>query len=521
MICQDIEAEKYKYKIIHRFIIGFNSKAVLFKYNKRCFMLAENFKYRGLIELFEKISSIPRPTFAEDRIADYICDFAKERGFFCIKDEANNVFVRMPASRGREGEEAILLQGHTDMVCEKNADVEHDFYNDGIELYESNGFIRANGTTLGADNGVAVAIMLYILDGAEGNLISHPTIECLFTASEEKGLVGAGKFDYSVVSATKMINMDSADESEIVVGCAGGQRSDIIFSTVAESCNMPFVKVSVKGLFGGHSGEDINKGRKNANKLMGRILLKLYKECDIRLVSLCGGSKDNAIPRECEAVIAVRDSNVVRELCKELEKDIKCELVSDDSAFSLDVENCKNENGVAFNGEDTRKIIFLISTVADGVFKMCEGLDSIVEYSRNFGIVDADAKKASATFVFMTRSAKDTQIEQSSAELNAYAISLGMEHKIVSAYSGWDGSHDSPLCRAYAECYKELYGKECSVNVIHAGLECGIIKKLCPRLDIISCGPIVLDLHSPDEALNIASFERFFTVISAILSKEY
>ena len=172
-------------------------------------MLAEGFKYRGLIEYFERISAIPRPTFAEEKIADYICDFAKDRGLFFIRDEYNNVFIRMPASKGREDEDAILLQGHTDMVCEKNADVEHDFYKDGIELYESGGYIRARGTTLGADNGVAVAIMLYILDGAQGNIKSHPTLECLFTASEEKGLVGASGFDYSVVSATRMINMDS------------------------------------------------------------------------------------------------------------------------------------------------------------------------------------------------------------------------------------------------------------------------------------------------------------------------
>ena len=231
-------------------------------------MLAEGFKYRGLIEYFERISAIPRPTFAEEKIADYICDFAKERGLFFIRDEYNNVFVRMPASKGREGEEAILLQGHTDMVCEKNANVEHDFYRDGIELYESDGYIRARGTTLGADNGVAVAIMLYILDGAQGNIKSHPTLECLFTSSEEKGLVGASGFDYSVVSATRMINMDSADESEIIVGCAGGQRSEILFDIKSEPVSLPSLKISVRGLFGGHSGEDINKGRANANLII-------------------------------------------------------------------------------------------------------------------------------------------------------------------------------------------------------------------------------------------------------------
>ena len=482
-------------------------------------MIAENFKYRGLMELFERVSSIPRPTFAEERIAEYICDFARERGYFFLRDEYNNVFVRMPASKGRESEDAILLQGHTDMVCEKNAEVEHDFYKDGIELYESEGYIRARGTTLGADNGVAVAIMLYILDGAEGNLTSHPTIECLFTASEEKGLVGAGKFDYSVVTATKMINMDSADESEIVVGCAGGQRSDLIYSAITEKCDMPAIKLSVKGLFGGHSGEDINKGRKNASKLMGRALMKLYTQYKIRLASIYGGSKDNAIPRECDAVIFANDFDGICKLCASIENEIRSELVSDDSAFSLTVERCEEASMLAFNDEDTKKIIFLLSTIPDGAFKMCEGLDCVVEYSRNLGIVEVDAKNTSANFVFMARSAKESQLAESSLELDAYAQSLGMEHKIVNSYSGWDGSADSPLCRGYADCYRSLYGKECRVNVIHAGLECGIIKKLCPRLDIISCGAIVLDLHSPDEALNIASFERFFTVILLMLIK--
>ena len=482
-------------------------------------MFAEGFKYRGLMDYFEKISAIPRATFEEEKIAQYICDFANERGLFCIKDDYNNVFVRLPASVGREGEDAILLQGHTDMVCEKNAGVEHDFSKDGIELYESNGFLRAKGTTLGADNGVAVAIMLYILDGAEGLLESHPTIECLFTASEEKGLVGAGKFDYSVVTATKMINMDSADEGEIIVGCAGGQRSELHFSAITDICTMPTLKISVKGLFGGHSGEDINKGRANANKLMGRVLNEISKRYDIRLISLFGGSKDNAISRECEAVIAVDEPEKVFELCAELEKDIKNEIISDDSGFCLCVEYWKNENSVSFNLVDTKKIIFFLATVADGTFKYCDGLSSVVEYSRNLGIVEADSKSASVVFVFMVRSAKDSQIKASSSEFDAYAAQLGFEHKIVSSYSGWDGSFDSPLCKRYADCYKEIFGRECRVNVIHAGLECGIIKKSCPKLDIISCGAMVLDLHSPDESLNIASFERFFTVILYMLTK--
>ena len=481
-------------------------------------MLAEGFKYRGLIEYFERISAIPRPTFAEEKIADYICDFAKDRGLFFIRDEYNNVFIRMPASKGREDEEAILLQGHTDMVCEKNADVEHDFYKDGIELYESDGYIRARGTTLGADNGVAVAIMLYILDGAQGNIKSHPTLECLFTASEEKGLVGASGFDYSVVSATRMINMDSADESEIIVGCAGGQRSEIAFDIKSEAVSLPCLKISLKGLFGGHSGEDINKGRANANKLMGRVLNSLYGKHRFLLVSVCGGSKDNAIPRECEAIICSDSLDSIKDDIKLIENDIKDSLKTCDKDFSITVSECERAER-ALCAEQTEKLITFISTVPNGVFSMSEGLCGVVEYSRNLGILEIDASKNKGTLVFMARSPKALQIKASSEELDAYARLIGGRQICASSYPGWDGNAESPLCRLYSECYGELFGQACRATVIHAGLECAVIKQRLPMLDIISCGAIVLDLHSPDESLNIASFERFFAVIAAMLEK--
>jgi dipeptidase D len=252
---------------------------------------------------------------------------------------------------------------------------------------------------------------------------------------------------------------------------------------------------------------------------MGSLLEFLYNSCEIRISSIYGGSKDNAIPRECVANVSAERGSLLPHACIIKENEIKERLCAEDGDFSITVEPCEDNEALVFGGVDTRKIIFLLSTVGDGVFSMCEGLDSVVEFSRNLGIVEVDASKGDASFVFMTRSAKDEQIESSSLELEAFAKSLGMEHKIVSSYSGWDRSPESPLCKLYAESYKALYGEECSVNVIHAGLECGIIKKLCPKLDIISCGPMILDLHSPDEALNIASFERFFTVVLSMLTK--
>ena len=482
-------------------------------------MLASNFKYRGLIEYFEKISAIPRASFHEEKIAQYICDFAKERNLFCVRDSYNNVFIRFPASEGREDEPALLLQGHTDMVCEKNADVEHDFLEQGIELLEKDGYIRANGTTLGADNGVAVAVMLYILDGAEGNIKSHPTIECLFTATEEKGLIGAAGFDYDIVTATGMLNMDSADDSEIIVGCAGGQRVEITLPFDAKERNVSCARVSVKGLFGGHSGEDINRGRANANKLMGRVLNSISQKYAFNLVSLCGGSKDNAIPRECEAVIASNDLELIEKEVALLEKEICGELSKEDCGFVLSFDKIDESNVYALSDKDTEKVIFFLSTVPDGVLKMSTELESMVEFSRNLGIVDVNAKEGRAEFVFMARSAKVSQIKASYEQLCTYANMFLGSAKVASSYPGWDGNADSPLCKRYAKAYKDIFGIECRVSVIHAGLECAIIKERCPNLDIISCGAVVLDLHSPDEALEIASFERFFTVITHIIEE--
>ena len=480
-------------------------------------MLCKDFAYRGLIEQFEKISAIPRPSFHEEKIADYLCSFAKERGLEYYRDEINNVFIKLPASEGREGEDAVLLQGHTDMVCEKNSGVEHDFFSEGIKLCEKDGWLRAEGTTLGADNGVAVAAMLYILDGAEGNLPSHPPIECLFTVSEEVGLEGATGFDYSRVSATRMINMDSADESEIIAGCAGGVRSTLGFTPayIDAPTGAKTLSIAVSGLAGGHSGEDINKGRANANKLLGRILLETSRDVEFALVSVNGGSKDNAIPREAFAKVCTADPE---RFCASVEKMadiIRAELSHDDDAFSVKVAECESAEKV-MDADAQKKILFLLATVQNGIFEMNHNIAGLVEFSRNLGVIETK-ENGEVEFTFLARSPQASHTDYSLAQLKAYAEMLGMEHTIVNSYPGWKYAERSPLREKYAECYEELFGKEPRVLTIHAGLECGIISEKLPGLDIISCGPIVLDLHSPDEALNVASLERFFTVVKNVI----
>ena len=481
-------------------------------------MYLKDFAYQGLLRYFERISEIPRPTYHEEKIAQYICDFASERGLEYYRDEANNVFVKLPATKGREDEPAILLQGHTDMVCEKNEDTEHDFFRDGLSLYEENGFLRARGTTLGADNGDAVAIMLYILDGAEGHIPSHPPIECLFTASEEVGLDGAKSFDYSKVSARRMINLDSADESLIIAGCAGGARTSLSYSPACEGAFGEALTVSIKGLAGGHSGEDIDKGRANANKLMGRVLLKLYRKFDIRVASINGGSKDNAIPRECQAVITTDNAEAVVREIDVLAKQLAQNLVSEDAGFTLFCEKTELPKTV-MDKASSFKVIFLLDAVQDGIFEMNRSIRGLVEFSRNIGIVKTDEDTMQIKFLFLSRSPEQHQIDASIEQLTAFADMLGMEVQSGNFYPGWSYSESSYIRDIYSEAYRELYGKDIVVTTIHAGLECGIIKEKIPDMDIISCGPVVLDLHSPDEAMDIASFERLFTIMKKVLTK--
>lgn len=476
-------------------------------------MLCKDFAYSGLMRFFEEISAIPRPSFHEERIADYLCDFAEKRGLEYYRDRLHNVIIKMNGSESREAEPAILLQGHSDMVCEKNEGTEHDFLKDGLKLYEDNGFLRARGTTLGADNGVAVAVMLYILDGA---LESHPPVECLFTVSEEVGLEGAQGFDYSHISARRMINMDSADETQIIAGCAGGKRTNFNYIPETEAAVGEAVRITVKGLAGGHSGEDIDKGRANANKLVGRVLLALSGKLDMRLASLSGGSKDNAIPREAQAVVVTKDAKALIDEVIALEAAIALELGTDDKGFSMGAEICDAPEKV-MTKESGDRMIFLMATVQNGVFEMNKSIKGLVEFSRNFGVMETEDDLSAIRLTFHTRSSRESQMDASMDQLEAYAAMLGAQLEHGARYPGWAYAENSPLRDTYAQCYCELFGKEIEITTIHAGLECGIIKERVPDMDIISCGPVVLDLHSPKESMDIASFERFFTVIKSVL----
>ncbi|MBR3895353.1 MAG: aminoacyl-histidine dipeptidase [Clostridia bacterium] len=465
----------------------------------------------AFFRFFEEISAIPRPSYHESGIADYLTAFAKARGLEYWRDELNNVLIKMPATRGQEHRAPILFQGHSDMVCEKNADVEHDFLKDPLDLWVDGDLLRAKGTTLGADDGVAVALMLTLLNG---ELAEHPAIECLFTTAEEVGLNGAHGFDYGLLRARRMVNVDSELLGKITCGCAGGVRSDLHLPLKTEPFKGTAMRVAIGGLMGGHSGENIDCGRANANKLMGRLLAALLPACDFRLISVEGGSKDNAIPRESEALLAVSDFDEAESVLSEEAALIASELVSEDRGFSLTVEDAE-QTAVVFSKESTVRAISVLAAIPNGVFEMNRSIPGLVEYSRNLGVVRTEDD--AIDFVFASRSSIESRLDASTRELDAVAAAIGGETKHYNRYPGWSYAPKSDLREAYLKAYRDVTGEEASVNVIHAGLECGIIYSRVPDMDIISIAPTLHDLHSPDESLDLGTVEVFWRTIVRLI----
>ena len=475
----------------------------------------EGRKPESIFRFFEDICAIPHGSGNEEAIADYIVAFAEERGLEYKRDAVHNVFVKKAATAGREGEPPMMMQAHTDMVCEKNAGTEHDFLTDPLDLYVEDGWLHARGTTLGADDGIGVAIMLAALDGAA---VSHPALECLFTVSEETGMDGVNNFDFSAVTARRLINLDAAEVDTVIAGCAGGVRCNLtVAGEKVKNTMSGALSVKVSGLAGGHSGENINHGRSNANKIIGRYLLALGAAgVEYSLVSVNGGGKSNAIPRECVAVIATNDAKKAVAISKEMEKIVKNELSELDSAFSL-VAQAIDAPEYTFDASTTRRAVSLLGIAPNGVLKMSYKVSGLVEYSNNLGVITT--KENGIVFTFMARSGINAQLDWFCTELEALASLCGAEVEYNERYGGWDFAEVSPLRDSYAEAYREVVGKEPRIESIHAGLECGFIIDSIPGMDIISVGPNEVDIHSPDERLELSSVETLWSIIEKVLAK--
>ncbi len=465
----------------------------------------------AVFRYFEEICAIPHPSFHEEKLADYLVAFAISHGLEYYRDELHNVLIKKPATPGMEDRPALLLQGHTDMVCEKNADVEHDFLNDPLKLFLDGKLLGARGTTLGGDDGIAVALMLAILDGA---MERHPAIECLFTIAEEVGLNGAQGFDYSRIAARRLINLDSEAIGIVTAGCAGGLRSELTLSYDAVPFAGTAIRINVKGLRGGHSGVDINAGRANANKLMGRVLAALKKQGSMHLVSLTGGSKDNAIPRECEAVVAVENAESAIQCIDTLAKALAREWQTAEPKLTL-AATAVDPPATMLPADATARAVAILSNMPNGVREMNADVEGLVEWSRNLGVITCEAGKLQ--FVFSSRSGHESRLDAVMDELDALAAVMNCTVRHHSRYPGWSYAPVSPLRDAYLKVYREVTGKEARIDVIHAGLECGIIYSNLPDIDIISIGPDMYAIHSPDERLDLDSVEVFWKTLKALI----
>ncbi len=471
------------------------------------------FEPKRFFEFFEVISAIPRSSGKEKQISDYLVDFAKRRNLEVIQDDLWNVIIKKPASLGAEQQSTVMLQGHLDMVCEKNNETIHDFDHEGIKLIFDGQYLKAKGTTLGADNGVAIAIMMTLLD--DSSLI-HPPLECVFTVQEETGLTGAENLDVSVLKAKTMINLDSETEGIATVSCAGGARVHLTRVLAFSTADKKALKINLGGLLGGHSGCDIGLERGNSNLLMGRLLRTAQAVSDLYLAAFSGGNKDNAIPRECEAIVAVEDrlSEVIAAVKKEVVI-IKQELSETEPDFWVKITEVSS-NKIATK-EATADLITLLTLAPNGVFNRNTTNGGFVVCSANLGIIDLEDE--TLRLVFSLRSSVDSLQQQTMHKLKDLAALLHFNYHLHSQYQGWAYREQSPIRDLYCQAYEEIAGRPLICEAIHAGLECGLFLGKMPYLDAIAVGPQIDSCHTPQERLDLSSCALNYRVLTEVLAR--
>ncbi len=461
----------------------------------------------SVMHYFEEICAIPHGSFDTKRISDYCAAFAKEHGLRCVQDEHNNVVIYKPATKGYENHPTVILQGHLDMVCEKDADCDIDFSRDGLRLKHDGEFIFAEGTTLGGDDGIAVAYALALLAADD---LKHPALECVFTVDEEVGMLGADAMDMSVLKGRLLLNCDSEDEGILTVSCAGGARSDFKLPIAYESAQGKAWRVSVCDLIGGHSGVEIHKGRANANKVLGAIL----KDLPVRLISIDGGSKDNAIPRQSIACLVSEAADFEARFV-EAAQQIKKILPEAETQVRFTCE--PTEAARAMTQQASRAVLGLLNELPNGVRKMSADIEGLVQTSLNLGILETNDELV--RMAFSVRSSVNEEKSALLAQLTALAEKYGAAYSESGHYPAWEYCKNSVLRDTMVKTFAELYGKEPIVEAIHAGLECGIFCDRLEGLDAVSFGPKMYDIHTSRERLDIASVERTWNYLVAVLER--
>jgi dipeptidase D len=475
----------------------------------------ENLEPKKVFEFFEEICSIPHGSGNLDKISSYLENFAKERQLEYIRDKDNNVIIIKEATNGYEDKAPIILQGHMDMVAVKTDACKLNMETDGLRLKVDGDYVYAEGTSLGGDDGIAVAYMLAILDSDD---IEHPRIEAVMTTDEETGMNGATAIDLSMLKGRKMLNIDSEEEGILLTSCAGGMRTDchIPISTEYKDGGS-YLTVTVSGLIGGHSGTEINKGRLNAIKQLAMVLKKTYSAVPFKLVQISGGEKDNAIPRQANAIIKVTD-NRKSMLITELDRIAMLERnenKSREKEMFIEVYETLMSDELAFDEESTQKIIDFLILLPNGVMTMSADIDGLVETSLNVGILNTNYNEVIASCAI--RSSVENAKHKVNLIVETLTKTFGGYIENHGEYPGWQYNPDSVLREDMIRIYKDMFGSEAKVEALHAGLECGIMASKLPGLDCVSFGPNILDIHTTEEKLSISSTQRMWKYILEIL----
>ena len=468
-------------------------------------------KPESVFRYFEEICAIPHGSRNTKAISDYLVRFAQDHGFRYIQDEMNNVILFGPGTCGMEEHAPVILQGHMDMVCEKDADCPIDMATEGLDVTHDGTCVYAKGTTLGGDDGIAVAYALALLEDAS---IPHPPLEIIITVDEEIGLLGANGIDLSMLKGRTLINLDSEDEGIFTVSCAGGCRATLSLPVERRAVYGPCIRLSVDGLQGGHSGAEIHKNRANANKVMGEFMSRIQKLMPLCLTSLSGGTKDNAIPRSCQATLVAMGTHLERinEVAETLQAEIRERYDEPDAlvqAFDVDALG-----GNSLSTESTAKVISLLCAIPNGVQAMSKDIDGLVQTSLNLGVVKLGDRFNVTSSV---RSSVNAEKEELLQQLRKLCDFYEGTYSQVGEYPAWEYRKESPLRDTMVKVYTDLYGKEPLVLAIHAGLECGLLSEKLPGLDCVSIGPQMHDIHTSREKLEIASTERTWNFLLEVL----
>ncbi len=480
-------------------------------------MEVRNLEPKALWNHFSDLNAVPRASKKEARVIAFMLEFGQQLGLETLKDKVGNVVIKKPASPGMENRQTVIIQSHLDMVHQKNSDTVFDFDHQGIEMFVDQDWVKAKGTTLGADNGIGVATIMSLLAATD---LVHPPLEAMFTIDEETGMTGAKQLDPLNFSGKILLNLDTEEDDELTIGCAGGLDTNSLYTYTEENLQPGSIacEITIKGLLGGHSGMDIHKGRGNANKLMNRLLYTLFGSLNYHLASIDGGSLRNAIPRESRAIVVLAgtDKTAFLSAVENIGALLKEEYKTVEPGLQVLVSESALP-GKVMGKTDLKKLLNAVYALPNGVFRMSPDIEDLVEASSNLArLIVKDGQ-------FITQSLQRSSVESTKLDV-ATAVKAGLENmgcEISQSgdYPGWKPDPDSDILRLMVKLYQDTFGKEPKVEACHAGLECGILGSHLPGLDMISFGPTIRGAHSPDERVQISSVQKFWAYLLAVLKE--